>query len=240
MLLLDKCLFFVSAVHDAITTNSRLAQRRSSCPTNKRLKVQVLHRLPTFSSEHSSVCRERAVWGRKGEGSNPSVPKKYTSKSQLVLKCLLLKCTGNMCLRGYIMREKKTKGDIAVTYVISRLTELGWTVGILITEHAKYDLLAEKAGKMIRVQARSVKLKDNGSIEIPLRNTYADRHGCYARKRNVGDYDVLAVYCQQMKSVYFITDEILANNSSGFSLRIKKTENGQTKRVHFASDFQLL
>ena len=78
MLLLGKCLFFVSATHDAITTNSRLAQRWSSCLTNKRLKVQVLHRLPNFlESGCSSVKQERVLWVREVEGSNPSSPKTF-------------------------------------------------------------------------------------------------------------------------------------------------------------------
>jgi len=138
------------------------------------------------------------------------------------------------------MHEKKFKGDIAVTHVISRLTELGWTIGVLITEHAKYDLLAEKEGKMARVQVRSAKLNGNGSIETQLRNTYADRHGCHARKRSVGDYDILAAYCPETKAVYFIPDEVLANTTTSFSLRLEKAKNGQAKGVHLAEDFRLL
>lgn len=138
------------------------------------------------------------------------------------------------------MHEKKFKGDIAVTYAISRLTELGWTVGILISEHAKYDLLAEKDGKVARVQVRSGKLKANGSIQIQLRNTYADKHGCYARNRCAGDYDILAAYCPDTRTVYFLTDEVLANTATAVSLRIEKTKNGQANGVRFAHDFLLL
>jgi hypothetical protein len=138
------------------------------------------------------------------------------------------------------MHEKKIKGDIAVTHVIAKFTELGWTIGVLITEHAKYDLLAEKEGKMARVQVRSAKLNSNGSIEIHLRNTYADKHGCYARKRSTGDYDILAAYCPETETVYFLPDETLGSATSSFSLRIEKTKNGQAKGVRFAEDFRLL
>ena len=65
------------------------------------------------------------------------------------------------------MHEKKTKGDLFVVPVIARLTELQWNVGILITEHAKYDLLAEKEGKMIRVQVKTGRIR-NGSVRTPL------------------------------------------------------------------------
>lgn len=146
----------------------------------------------------------------------------------------------NEFLLGEFMHEKKIKGDIAVTHVISKLTELGWTIGILITEHAKYDLLAEKEAKMMRIQVRSVKLNNSGAIEIPLRNTYADKHGCYARKRNAGDYDMLAAYCPETGKVYFIHDEILAGATSGFTLRVEKAKNGQAKGIHFADDSRLL
>ena len=49
------------------------------------------------------------------------------------------------------MHELKVKGDIALAFTIARLTELGWNVGVLLTEHARYDLLAEKAGRTARV-----------------------------------------------------------------------------------------
>jgi hypothetical protein len=52
------------------------------------------------------------------------------------------------------MHEKKAKGDVGVAHVIARLTELGWNVGIPITEHAPYDLFAEKGGVVHTVQVR--------------------------------------------------------------------------------------
>lgn len=101
MLLLGKCLFFVSTTHGAITMNSRLAQRAehlfytqkaegSSPSSATKIRRQsadgsqqktnycrlLLHTAYCFSG-CSSVKQERVLWGREVEGSSPSSPKTF-------------------------------------------------------------------------------------------------------------------------------------------------------------------
>lgn len=134
------------------------------------------------------------------------------------------------------MHEAKIKGDIALAFVIARMTELRWNVGVLLTEHARYDLLAEKDGKMARVQVRSGRLRD-GAAEVSLRNSYADKSGCHIKVRSAGDYDFLAVYCPDTKDVYFLDEAMLGAVSSGIRLRTCKAKNGQVKGVRLAENY---
>ncbi|HLL75733.1 MAG TPA: group I intron-associated PD-(D/E)XK endonuclease [Pyrinomonadaceae bacterium] len=134
------------------------------------------------------------------------------------------------------MHELKVKGDIALAFAIARLTELGWNVGVLLTEHARYDLLAEKAGRVARVQVRSGKLRD-GFINVNLRNSYADKNGTHTKLRAAGEYDLLAVYCPGTREVYFLEDSNLGTNANAVCLRVEPARNGQQKRIRPASDF---
>lgn len=131
------------------------------------------------------------------------------------------------------MHEKKYKGDVAVAQVIARLTEIGWTVGILITEHAKYDLLAEKDGKTHTVQVRHCSGEE--AVSIKLSNSWADKKGNHTRYREKGDYTLLAVYVPR-KGVFFIKDEDIGDNSKSINLRFMPSKNGQEKGVRWASD----
>ncbi|HEV7892463.1 MAG TPA: group I intron-associated PD-(D/E)XK endonuclease [Pyrinomonadaceae bacterium] len=137
------------------------------------------------------------------------------------------------------MHEKKTIGDLSVVRVIARLTELQWNVGILITEHAKYDLLAEKRGKMIRVQVKTGRVR-NGGIRVQLRSIWSDKNGCHVRTRREGDYDVLAIHCPESSNIYFLMEDCLGANTSEVNLRLSVPKNNQTKRVHLADNHLLI
>ena len=137
------------------------------------------------------------------------------------------------------MHEKKAKGDLSVVKVIARLTELEWTVGVLITEHAKYDLFAEKEGKMIRVQVRTGRIRD-GSVRASLRNSWSDKNGCHVRARQRGDYDVLAVHCPENGDIYFLIDECLGANGSEVYLRLSPPKNFQKRKIHLADNHRTI
>lgn len=133
------------------------------------------------------------------------------------------------------VHEKKEKGDRAVAHVIARLTDLGWRVGTLITEHAPYDLFAERGGIVHTVQVRHAPLRD-GAVAISLRNSWADRAGTHVRVRQIGDYSLLAAYCPNTSEVYFVRGSEY-RNQSGLYLRVQPSKNNQKARVRVARDF---
>jgi PD-(D/E)XK nuclease superfamily protein len=117
------------------------------------------------------------------------------------------------------MHHTKTKGDLGVAKVIARLVELGWVVGLPITEHAKYDLFAEKSGVIFRIQVKYVSAK-NEKIEIKLESSWADKNGNHRRRRLQSDYDVLAAYCPDTDSCYFLKSEMLGSNGRSITVLI--------------------
>lgn len=137
------------------------------------------------------------------------------------------------------MHGKKVKGDNALAQAIARMTELEWVVGVLLTEHAKYDFLAEKNGRVLRVQARYAapsKAYKGKVLSVKLRTSWADKHGNHSRPRQRGDFDLLAAYCPETRKVYFVTDEQLGDRSSAFNLVLEPTY--ARKDMHLASNYE--
>jgi Protein of unknown function (DUF3257). len=139
----------------------------------------------------------------------------------------------------YIQRRVNVcadKGDVGVAYTIARLTELGWTVGVLLTEHARYDLLAEKNGKFIKVQVRYV-VSEKDRIPVKLVSKWRTSSGNKRIVRQQGDYDILAVFCPCTKKVYFVSEQELGTNLTGITLRLKPTNKANGRKVRMADDF---
>lgn len=138
------------------------------------------------------------------------------------------------------MHHTKQKADVAVAYTVAKLTEQGWNVGVLITEHAKYDLLAEKEGICHRIQVKYCTSKDN-SLNVNIRNSWADKNGSHIVKRKNNDYSVLAVYCPENKEVYFLKEEEFTSCTSGVTLKLDaeaKKKNQGTLRI--ADNYKVL
>lgn len=136
------------------------------------------------------------------------------------------------------MHEKKFKGDVGVGHVIARLLDLGWNVGVPISEHARYDLFAEKDCVVHTVQVKYSALK-SGRAEVNLSNTWADKNGNHIRTREKGDYTVLAVYIPD-NGVCFLKEEDFADCHRSVNLRLEAAKNGQSKGIRLAEDFREL
>ena len=128
--------------------------------------------------------------------------------------------------------------DVGVAHVIARLTELGWRVGIPLTEHAPYDLFAERDGQVHPVQVRYATAK-RGVVHVTLSASWADRRGNHRRGRRQGQFSLLAVYVPD-NGVYFLTDECLNDNCRDVCLRLAPTLNGQRRGVRNAADYRFL
>jgi PD-(D/E)XK endonuclease len=121
------------------------------------------------------------------------------------------------------------KGDLGVVKVISRLTELGWTIGILLSEHKRYDLFAEKEGYTFRVQVKYASLVKQKEIRIDLRGIWANSKGCHVRPYAPGDFDLLAVYCPDLDKCFFVSSSELSGIKTGITLATE--DSAWTKRL---------
>ncbi len=136
------------------------------------------------------------------------------------------------------MLSKKEKGDIGLSYAIAVSTEQGWSCCIPLSEHQRYDFIAEKDGICKRIQARYT-TPNNEVLVIKLKNSWADKNGNHIIKRQKGDFDYLAVFNPQNKKVYFISDDDFENGTA-INLRLVPPKNGQKKGIRMANDFLTL
>lgn len=129
--------------------------------------------------------------------------------------------------------DKKTKGNIAEMSVATYLIESGWHILFPVGENHRYDLVAEKDGKFIRIQVKYVTPK-NGALDINCRssNNWSVLH--YTCK----DIDVIAAYNSQDKRIYFVPVAMI--NYSSFKIRLDDARNNQKEKIHLAGDFASL
>lgn len=112
----------------------------------------------------------------------------------------------------------------------ARLMEDGWRILFPVGEDNRYDLVAERGGRFVRIQVKYVTPK-NGALEVNCRssNNWSVLH--YTSE----EIDAIAVYEPHDKSVYFIPVKKI--NHSAFKLRIHDARNNQKRGVHLAKDF---
>jgi len=130
-----------------------------------------------------------------------------------------------------MVHTKKDKGDIGVAATIAALTIQGWRVAMPLSEHTKYDIIAEMNGVCYRVQVRYTTPKGN-ILVVKLRSSWADRNGSHDVNRKQGDYDILAAYNPVNNAVYFLSDSAFSN-VAGVTLR---TDCKATKKSRLASE----
>jgi Holliday junction resolvase-like predicted endonuclease len=126
--------------------------------------------------------------------------------------------------------HKKTKGSIAEMMVASRLMEKGWKILFPFGENSRYDLVAEKEGKFVRVQVKYVTPK-NGALDVGCKSS----NNWTVDKYTADQIDFIAVYNSENKDVYFVPSSKF--NSSSIKLRFAKTKNNQRIGVKNIEDF---
>jgi hypothetical protein len=129
--------------------------------------------------------------------------------------------------------DKKAKGKIAELMISAKLMEMGWKISNPLCENTRYDLLAEKNGKFVRVQVKYV-TPSKGVLDVNCKSSNNWSILRYTTK----DIDILAVYDAMSRNIYFIPASKL--NISAIKLRIEPTKNQQQKLIRLAQDFEKL
>ncbi|MBI1866244.1 MAG: hypothetical protein HY005_02650 [Candidatus Staskawiczbacteria bacterium] len=129
--------------------------------------------------------------------------------------------------------SKKIKGDIAELAVAKRLIELGCKVLFPYGENHRYDLVAEKDSKFLRIQVKYATPKD-GILNINCRssNNWSVLH--YTEK----EIDILVAYNPDNEEIYFIP--VAQINYSSLNLRTSPAKNNQILKINFAENFKEL
>ena len=92
-------------------------------------------------------------------------------------------------------------GDVTEAMILAALVRKSRTVLVPFGDNARYDLVYEEAGKFVRVQCKTGRVK-NGCVRFATASSYAHRGG----KRNgyEGEADYFGVYRPQTNDCYLV------------------------------------
>ena len=127
----------------------------------------------------------------------------------------------------------KNKGDLGLVQAMADLTAKGWAILVPLTEHEAFDLVAYRDGRFLRVQVK-YRAAVNGVVTVPMRTSWADRHGVHNVPIERDLIDVLCAYCQDTDACYYLDPRLLTTTTC---LRIAPTRNNVAKGVRWAKDF---
>lgn len=130
------------------------------------------------------------------------------------------------------MGLSKYKGNLAEAKVLTFLVKQCCNVALPWSEDSRYDLIAEKNARFIRIQVKYVSPR-NGCLYIPLRSS----NNWSVIKYKKEDVDLIAAYNPENDKIYFVPLSDFRNTAT-INLRIKRTKNNQKSNVVLAKRFE--
>lgn len=126
--------------------------------------------------------------------------------------------------------HKKTKGAIAEFYVCADLMKQGWRVLLPYGENNRYDVVAEKEGRFVRIQVKYTTPK-NGKMYVNCQSS----NNWSVESYTSAQIDVIAAFNPRDHHVYYVPVGEICKTS--MSLRLDPPKNGQKKKVRYAKNF---
>ena len=125
------------------------------------------------------------------------------------------------------MHHTKDKGDLGLIKVMSDLSEQGFKILTPFSEHLPFDLVAfsPKSGSLYKVQVK-YKTLSRGVVSIPLRTSFLGQEGSVVKRYKDTDFDVIAVYCPDIKSCAYLSSESVAHLNNSATLRVNLPKVG--------------
>jgi hypothetical protein len=129
-----------------------------------------------------------------------------------------------------------TKGTVAELQISANLTEQGHLVYRPLTEGLRHDLLVVTGTHILKVQCKYVKLRDEGTLYVPMSTTGESVKGYYRKPYSEQDCHVVAAYCPDTGDCYYVSNEDEKNRNS-VVLRVTPPKNGQKQGIRWAKDY---
>ncbi len=135
----------------------------------------------------------------------------------------------------------KEVGDASQAMILGRLVQAGKKVLVPFGENSRYDYVIEEPdGSFTRVQCKTGRLRNGGVVFRTCSLTYhhPNNRGTRAYRHHYrGQADVFAVYCRELDTTYLIPVGAVGLNTA--TLRVTPTRNNQSKKIRWASEFEL-
>lgn len=134
------------------------------------------------------------------------------------------------------MGQTNQTGDAGELFVAADLISNGYLISVPFGHDHPYDLLADKDGKILRVQVKTANTK-KGVIAVKNTTTHTTGQGKIVHEQyKAGSYDLMAVFCPSTNKVYYINSVDLDGKTS-LNLRVEPTKNNQSKKITWADDY---
>ena len=132
--------------------------------------------------------------------------------------------------------ESKQKGIVTELQCITAFNQLGYHISIPYGENSRYDFIADIDGKLIRVQVKTSRYKDDlkNSILFSCRSTRKSMTQSRQVSYTSEEIDYFATYFNN--KCYLVPIE---ECSSEKTLRFEPPANGQKIGITFAEDYEL-
>ena len=134
--------------------------------------------------------------------------------------------------------DSNHKGNLAELRIAAAAAELGIGVLAPMTEHGRYDLIFDLAGRLMRIQCKWARRVDD-VVAVQIRGNYHSPSRGYVRSTySPHEIDAVAAYCHANRTCYLLPIEEI--NGMGFvHLRLAPAKNGQRAGVRMAVDYEL-
>jgi hypothetical protein len=136
---------------------------------------------------------------------------------------------------GQPSRHPVEVGQRTEAAILSELVRRGYRVLLPFGVNQRYDLVLDTGGAFVRVQCKTGRLR-RGSVIFNTQSIRTNRNGTYFRGYE-GEIELFAVYCHELQRLYAVPVEVAAKTQG--TLRVDPTVNNQTRRIVWASDFEL-
>lgn len=127
--------------------------------------------------------------------------------------------------------HSKRKGNIGELAVGLEFSRLGYSVFYENGDISKIDLIAEKNGKLIKVQVKAF-TPINGALSLKLSKSGPNYKFWYDLK----EFDFFAIHDLENKTTYLISTKFCFGKKC-ITLRISNSKNRQNKGVNKAEDY---
>ncbi len=136
------------------------------------------------------------------------------------------------------MLTSNEKGAIAEAEIATAAIHLGLPVLRPVSEHGRYDLAFEVAGRLLRVQCKWGSYDPvGGVVRVSLTSNRCTPNGYERRQYEAGEIDLVAVYCGALDRCYLLQQERVVDRRSLW-LRVSSPKNAQRACVNLASSFE--
>jgi hypothetical protein len=128
----------------------------------------------------------------------------------------------------------KALGNIGEAAVAKWLLERGYKVFTELGDLSKIDLIAEKKGKLLKIQVKAIKSR-KGIVKLYRRKNGPNYQFVYAEQ----DVDWFAVYVYNKNLILWVPSSELCTYMSAMNIRLEPPRNGTKTGFHMYTDYVL-